>query len=505
MKSSTRIIVNTGALYFRSIINVVLGLYSSRLVLAALGANDFGIYSLIGGVIALLSFVTTTMTTTTQRFLSFYQGKEDISLVKTYFINSFWIHIFIDILLLIVLEIIGLFLFDGLLNIIPQKIHSAKIVYQCVIFMVLCSFISSPFKALLISHENLVYISLIEIFDGILKVVIAILLTYGPSDRLVFYAILMCSLSLSQLIAYSIFCFLKYKECVCPKLSYLSKTILRQLSSFAGWTLYSTGCIVGRLQGVTIIINKFLGTVANSAFGLALQINSALSFISSSLLSAIRPQIIKSEGNGNREQGILLAMTASKASYLLLSLVIAPVLIYTDQILNIWLEKVPENTVLFCRVMLITSLADSITIGLGIINDAIGKIKNYSLLINTIKLLTVPILLVLLLFKIKIEVAIWTFAFLELIAALIRIPYIHVTAGLNGVAFLKNVIIRVLIPTIIIYTCYFILKSEESFVLIFFTSIIISLIYLISIYFISLNKLEKKYFLTMIKFFKKDK
>ena len=216
MQNSTRLIVNTSAQYARTLINLVLSLYSTRVILSALGIQDYGVYTLIAGVVSMLAFMTNAMVSTTQRFMSFHQTKSNLEVQQRIFGNSVLMHIFFSLGVLILLEIVGLFLFDGFLNIAPERVPAAKIVYQCAITMILCSFITAPFKALLISHENLVYISIIDVLDGLMKVGVAFLLIYITHDKLILYGYLMIAIYVLNLIAFSVYDFRKYKECVIP-------------------------------------------------------------------------------------------------------------------------------------------------------------------------------------------------------------------------------------------------------------------------------------------------
>ena len=325
MRSSTRLIVNTGAQYLRTIINIVLSLYSTRLILHALGIEDYGVYTLIAGVVSMLAFMTNAMVSTTQRFMSYHQTKSTLATQQIIFGNSIIMHLLFGVVVLLLLEVIGLFLFDGFLNIVPARISAAKIVYQCAIAMILCSFMTAPFKALLISHENLVYISIIDILDGILKVGVALVLLALNQDKLILYGYLMISIYLLNLFAFLIYDGIKYQECVLPKIKNFNKEYLKSMSSYVGWQLYSTGCVIGRTQGTAIILNRFFGTVINAAFGIALQLSGAVNFISSALVTAINPQIVKAEGSGNRKKMFELAEVASKFSFLLLAMVVIPI------------------------------------------------------------------------------------------------------------------------------------------------------------------------------------
>ena len=492
-RSSTRLIVNTGAQYARTIINIALSLYSTRLILNALGLEDYGIFTLIAGIVSMLAFMTNAMVTTTQRFMSYHQTKSNLRTQQAIFGNSVLMHFGVSVIVLIILEIIGLFLFDGFLNIKPERLYAAKIIYQCTIGMILLSFIAAPYKALLISHENIVYTSIVDVCDGILKVCIAVALTIWGTDKLIMYGLLMLLISILNLLAFTTYDFRKYKECIIPRLKYFNKEYLRSMSSFIGWQLYSTGCVVGRTQGTAIIINKFFGTVVNAAFGIALQVNSAVSFISSSLTLAINPQIVKAEGSGDRKKMLQLAEVASKFSFLLLAVIVIPLLFVLHQVLQLWLGEVPEYAVLFCMVILISSLMDQITSGLISANQAIGNVGAYALIINTIKVFTLPILIGLLWYGIPVKYAIWSYAIIEFICALARLPFLHHTGGLIIKQYIRNVFSKITLPMVLLLGgCFGLWSLNMSLYLYLIGLIPVIALYGIVIYRFSLSPGERE-------------
>ncbi|MBD5344402.1 MAG: hypothetical protein HDR90_05375 [Bacteroides sp.] len=492
-KNSTRLIVNTGAQYARTLINLVLSLYSTRLILAALGLADYGIFTLIGGVVSMLAFMTNAMVTTTQRFMSYHQAKSDLETQQIIFGNSVLMHLAVSVAVLALLEIAGLFLFDGFLNIAPERLPAAKVVYQCTIAMILMSFITAPYKALIISHENIVYTSVVDVCDGVLKVGIAVMLTFMDADKLVTYGFLMLSIYVLNLLAYSIYDFRNYKECIMPRLRFFNKEYVKSMSSFIGWQLYSTGCIMGRTQGTAIIINKFFGTVVNAAFGIALQLSGAVSFVSSALMLAINPQIVKAEGGGDRAKMFRLAEIASKFSYLLLAMIVIPIIFALPEVLHLWLGEVPDYAVLFCSVILITGLVDMITTGLGTCNQAIGNIGPYSVTVNTIKVLTLPVLWALLALGVKIQYAIWSYAVVELICALVRLPFLKYSGGLKISQFVCNVFLKIIIPSVFLaVVCYILEQTGIGLVLYVISLIPVVVVYGLIIYRFSLLPNERE-------------
>ena len=445
MDSTKRIIVNTIAQYAKAIINIGLSLYSTRLILDALSISDYGIYAVVGGVVAMLGFITNGLVVTTQRYISFYHGRGEQPFVGKVFTNSLFLHIVFGLTIGLVLLMLKGWLFGGVLNIPLQRIETAGNVYLVTIVMLFITIITAPFKALFIARENIVYVSLVEVCDGIVKLLFAIALTYVTADRLIIYAFLMCSIQALNLLAFSIYGRIKFEECrMRIRRNDITINIIRQLLGFAGWTIYSMGTLAAKNQGMAIVINHFLGTMVNAAYGVAAQVDAAIMFVSSSIINAMNPQIMMAEGSGDRKRVLMLAGQESKYSTILLSIAAIPILSELPGLLSVWLKEVPENTVMFCSFALGTCLVDQITIGLNTVNRAQGKIGLYTFIMFTPKLLCLPICWWLLHSGYSLESALWAILFVESITSVARIPFLKYTAGLSISTYLRNTILPVL-------------------------------------------------------------
>ena len=459
MDPNKRIVVNTAAQYVKTIINVVLSLYATRLILAVLGASDYGIYSLVAGVVSMLSFVSNAMVVSTQRFLSFYQGKGDKVKLKSIFNDSVLLHVCLGLLIAAVLASVTPLLFGGFLEIPADRIDTAKSVYFIVIAILFVTFITAPFRATLISHEDIVFISIVDVLDGVLKVVLVLILATLAADKLIGYAWMMLAIQVFNLVALSIFGFAKYDECVRPRFRDISRTYLSELASFAGWTVYSTGCIIGRTQGVAVLLDKFVGVVANASFGIAQQVSGFVNFVSESLLNAMRPQIVKAEGEGDRRRLLSLSSQAGKFAFLLLSCVSLPVIFYMEPLLDFWLDEVPDGTAFFCRMVMIASLLDMTTIGLGTANQAIGRIRGYSLAVNTTKILTLPLVWLCLRAGAPMYWVALCYVGVEFLCAMIRLPFLKITAGLDVWQYVRNILLPLVVPVAVFVGLLFVSKS----------------------------------------------
>ena len=505
MQASSRVLINTVAQYLRAILNIVLSLFATRIILKVLGVDDYGIYALVAGVVSILSFITNSLIITTQRYLSVAQGEKDIEKSKKIFNNSNIIHITIGVIIILTLEAISPLLFNGFLNIPESRLYAAKVLYHAIGIILFLTLITSPYRAVLISHENIVYISIIEIIDSILKLVIAYTLCYVSCDKLITYGILLIGIQLFNFLAFSIYAFAKYQECILPRASMLDKAHLKGLTSFAGWTMYNLICNLGRTQGISVLLNRYMGPAINTAYGLGFQISGAMGMISQSLLNAMNPQLMKAEGAGNRQKMLRIAEIESKFAFFLLSAFSLPCIFEMPSLLTLWLGEVPEHAVLFCRMVMLSALADTITVGLGPANQAIGKIRNYTLIIYTLKLLTLPVAIVLLKSGLGLISLAAAYVVIELITSVIRLPFLKHTAGLSIRHYTKVVFLKEAIPVAIMtascLTIIYIVDMQYRFMLTFAISITL---YFLAIYLFGLCPDEKEIFNRIIgKFIRK--
>lgn len=458
MTNTTRLIINMLSRDIRMVINLFLSLYSTRIALDALGKTDYGIYMLIAGITSMLSFLSNSLTITTLRHIAYCIGNRNIEEAKKIFSNSNTLQWLIGLSFATIMVLFTDCIFkSGFLNIMPSKTDEAIYVYLLMIVAILTTFVSIPYKAVLTARENIVYLSIIDIADGVLKLSLVFLLYLFDANRLPLYAAIMASITMFHYTALAIYCKKYYEESsIIPSPRNWDKQIIKQLVGFATWTSYGSVCIMFRAQGISIILNRIYGTTINAAYGIATQVFSSIITISYALLDAISPQIIKAEGANNRKRMFLLAEAASKYSTLLLATFIIPLCWEMPNVLQLWLDDVPAYTTFLCRLMLISALTDQFTIGLGTANQAIGNIKGYSLLIYTIKLLTVPVVWLCLKQGKNIEFCLSFYIIFEAISSLARIIYLAKTTELNVTTYSKNVFGKTFFPiTLMIIAGYF--------------------------------------------------
>lgn len=447
MQASNRVIFNTIIQYFRTILSVFVSLYTTRLILNNLGVDDYGIYNLVGGLVSMMAFIKNSLAGTTQRYLSFYQGKKDVGMQRIVFSNSLTIQIVMGLILIIILLCCKPFFFGGFLNLPEGRVDAAYVVYLFMIGSLFFSMITVPFYADLIAHENILFATIVSITDSAIKIPIALSLTWFDIDRLELYAALMFGLEVVNFSFYYIYCKTHYEETKNNKFLAFNKSIFKEMFSYMGWIMYGTGCIVSRTQGIAIVLNKFFGAAINASYGIGLGMSGQLSFLSTSLNNAINPQIIKAEGAGNRKKMLRLSEISSKFSFLLVAMISIPAMFEMDDLLLIWLKRVPEHAVMFCNFIVLSNVCEQLTVGLIAANKAIGNVRKYSITINTIKVLTLPAAVLCLWLELPVYSVMICYVSFELICAMCRIPFLRVNGGLSIREYSVNVFAKLIAPT----------------------------------------------------------
>ncbi|EGK02957.1 MULTISPECIES: lipopolysaccharide biosynthesis protein [Dysgonomonas] len=490
--AAQKVVFNTTILYGKMFVTAGITFYTTRVVLDILGDIDYGIYTLIAGVIAMLSFLNAAMTVSTQRYLSYHQGTNNLLMQKKVFSNSWILHIVIGLIIVLLLEIICPFLFDSVLNIPSQRLDVAKIIYHMMVISVFFTIISVPFTASLNAHENMLWIAVVNIIEVLLKLGVAVSLIFiSDSDKLVIFGVLTAFISLISFLIYSFYCLKKYDECDIRHYCY-DKPLMKELTGYAGWNLFGVLCGMGRNQGLAVLLNLFFGTVINAAYGIANQLAGQINFFSATMLRAINPQIMKSEGQNDRKRMLKLSMSACKYGFFLLAILAIPAIFEMPAILGIWLKKVPDHTVAFCSLMLIGTLVKQWTIGLQSAAQATGKIRVYQAVVGSLLLLNLPIAYILLKLDYPPYFVLISFICVESIACFFRIFFLEKLAGLSIKEFVAKVFLKTMLPAFSsLVVCFFITEYvhwDFRFLLTFSLS---CFIFIITIYIAGLEDEEK--------------
>ena len=502
MQAAHRVAKNTAILYARMAITMFISLYATRLVLAALGLADFGLFNLVGGVIAMLGFLNSSMAAATQRFMSFAQGAGDLEKVKRIFNMSTLLHWGIAIVILLVLEIAGYFFFNGVLNIAPERLGAAKIIYQLMVVSTMFTVISVPYEAVITSHENMMLYAVLGIIEAVIKLGIALYMTYSSHDHLVAYGFLMATLSIFLLLIRRIYCHRYYAECILQIRHYYDKPLLKEMGGFASWSLLGSSSTMLANYGATVVINVFFGTLVNAAESIAAQVNGQLSVFANTMLKAFNPMIDKSEGSGNRELMLKASMMGSKLSFFLLAIVFIPVLIQMPFILILWLKQVPEYAVIFCSLALIRSLIDQLYMTLTSAIAAVGNISRYQMYGSFLNLFPLVISYILFYFHFPPYSLLVTFIIYSLINGILVIYFAKVNCNLSVVVYIKNVIIRCFISFIIITLLTYLssLLIADLYLRLFFSIFISTILFVFIVWFIGFNIEERNRLSEVFKF-----
>lgn len=389
--TAIRIIKNSGFLYIRIAVVTFLSLYTTRLVLEALGASDFGIYNIAGGVIAMLGFLNGAMASATQRYMSYSEGENNKEKLKAIFNISLIIHLAIALLLLILFVIIGFVCFSFILNIPEDRIFAAEIVYGCLIVSTVFSVTSVPYDAVLNAHENMLYYSIVGIIDTSLRLVVAILLFRVTSDKLIVYGLLMALIPIITFSIMRIYCHHHYEECVISPRRYFDWKRTKEMAAFAGWNFLPKAGNVIVMQGSSIVLNAFGGILINAAHGIANQLTGYMLVFSTNMQKALNPVIVKKEGEHNRRQMLAFALAGNKFSFILFAFFAIPFCIEMPYVLRLWLKEPPEYAVLFCRLIVIRRLIGQLTSTFVTSIGATGNIKQDSIANAIIMALALPI------------------------------------------------------------------------------------------------------------------
>ena len=364
-------------------------LYTSRVVLEALGVVDYGIYNLVGGIVVMFTFINNAMVTSTQRFLNYEIGRNDFDATRKVFSISLNIHILIALLILVLAETIGLWFLNTKIQYPESRDFAVHVIYQFSILTTCVKIVRAPYNAAIIAYEKMSFYAYLSIFEAILQLVIVYLIKIMPYDSLIMYAILLFLVSIIINICYYAYCRVNFETC--KFINTKDSSLYKQLLSFSGWSLFGGIANISASQGLNIIINLFLDVVVNAALGIANQVGSALSSFIVSFQTAFKPQLVKSYAAGDIDYFTKLILSSSKYSYLLSFVLALPIYICCPELLSIWLTTVPEYSVDFCRLMLVFTLLDALQGPLWYSVLATGKIKTYQIIMSLMILSNLPI------------------------------------------------------------------------------------------------------------------
>ena len=380
---------NTAFLYGRTLFAMTLSLFTSRIILSALGIQDFGIYNVVGGFVSMCYIFSASITVAISRFFAFELGRNKDADLSEIFSTAFNLQLLAALFIFFFLEVAGIWFLNNKMDIPFDRVQSTNTMYHFVVVSLLVSLICIPFNALVIAHEKMSFFAYVGVIDSVLKFVAALIVSHLGHDKLVFYSVLMLVVPCAQLVLYVWYCFVNFDRCRYRFI--LDKSLFVKIVSYAGWTYIGTTAAILRDQGGNVLINIFFGPIANAARGVAFQVQSALNSFALNFTTPIKPQIIKSYASGDFDRLKTLIYYGATISYFLLFIITLPVFVNTDYILKLWLETVPPQTVMFVRLSIVFILSEVISEPLVIAASARNSIRNYQLLVGGINLLNLPI------------------------------------------------------------------------------------------------------------------
>ncbi len=444
--NNKRIAKNTLLLYMRTLFIMLVTLYTSRVVLNVLGVTDYGVYNVVGGVVAMFGFINGSMSSATQRYITFALGKGDMKRLRTVFSTSLQIHFLIATLIVVLGETVGLWFMYTQMQIPADRMDAAFWVLQCSIVSTVVMIISVPYNADIIAHEKMSAFAYISILEAVLKLAIVYALVISPFDKLVFYAILILAVQILIRFCYNHYCNRHFEE---SKYRHVwDKSLFKEMTGFAGWSMFGNLASVLFGQGLNMLLNVFFGPVVNAARALSVQVQNAILQFVNNFQMALNPQITKTYAKGEMEDMHKLMFRSARFSFYLLFLLSLPVLFETKFILTVWLRTVPDNTIVFLRIMICTSLLYSISNPLMVANAATGRVKKYQAVCGGILLSILPISYILLKLGCPAYSVFIVHFVIEFIAQIARMIMLKPLIGIKLIEYLKNIHLRVLLVVI---------------------------------------------------------
>ncbi|MDR0682603.1 MAG: lipopolysaccharide biosynthesis protein [Dysgonamonadaceae bacterium] len=480
-------------LYFRQILIMLVSLYTVRVVLKTLGAEDYGIYNVVAGVVVLFSFLNGAMTGATQRFLNYALGQNNTEEARDVYSLSFMLYVFISLLVIILAETIGLWFLQTRLNIPTGRKDAAFAVYQFSIAATVTGLLRVPYHAVIIAYERMSFFALASVIESLLKLGTVFLLAAVRFDSLVIYAFLVFASGIIIFFIYKFYCNRTFET---ARFRYCGdRTLLRRLVGFSGWSIFGGIAYIGRAQGTNILINIFTDVTVNAAMAIATQVNSAVYSFVANFQTAFNPQIIKSYAAGDLVYFKRLLSQTSKISFYLLFILFLPVYINAEFILKLWLKDTPEYTVIFMRLILILSLTDAVSGPLWMSIQATGDIKKYQIIVSCFIFVNLPLSLLFLMRGFSPEWVLIIRICLEIAKLIWLIFYLREKINLPIRALLTNVfapiaIISVISGGVTIYM-YYLFSGIPRFLITCSVSVILNCLL---IYFAGLHA-DERYFI----------
>lgn len=491
LDNNKRIAKNTLFLYLRMFLMMAISLFTSRVVLSTLGVSDYGIYNVVGGVVAMFGLLSGSITNSITRFLTFELGKEDYEQICKVFSTSLNVMFILSAVIFVVGEIVGIWFLNYKMNIPAGRMDAANWVFQCSLVTFIISLISIPYNSTLVAHEKMSAFAYISIFEVVMKLLIVYTLYISPFDKLKTYVVLLLLLSVVIRFIYGYYCKKHFQEA-----SYhfvYDKALLKQMTSFAGWNFFGQGAYLMNNQGVNIVINIFFGVTINAARGIATQVNNAVSQFVSNFMTALNPQITKLYANGNYKEMHKLIYRGAKFSYFLMLFFLIPICLETELILKIWLNIVPDFAVEFVRWTLVITTMGMLSNTLITALHATGKIKRYMIIVGFVEFSNFPLTYLVLKIGYGALSVYYVYFCVYLVLMFLRLYLIKGLIQMKAIEYIKEVYVKVAIVTFFAFIVPFVIcvYQSDSYLRFCFVTIISCISTTISVLYYGITKHER--------------
>lgn len=497
--NNKRIAKNTMLLYARMLLTMVISLFTSRVILQTLGVEDYGIYNVVGGVVAMMGVLNHAMAVAAQRYLTFELGRNNIERLRLVFNVSIIIYLILSLILLVLAETIGLWFLNTQLNIPEERLVAANWVYQFSILSCIVGLLLAPYNASIIAHEEMGVYAYVTIADSILKLAILYLLCLSSFDKLISYGFLHLLVVALVATCYYAFCRLKFEEC---RFKFLfDKKLFKELLSYSGWNVFGSAASLVKGQGINVLLNMFFTPAVNASRAIAYQVNAVVSVFFTNFYTAVRPQITKYYAQGDMKNMLLLVFRSTKMACFLIVFLSVPIIIEAPFVIKLWLGVLPDYVVPFVRIVMIITMIDSMSHPLMTTAHATGRIKMYQFVVGTMNIMILPISFVVLklgvgpvtVFLISLTMSVLCFgARMIVVRHLVDFP-------------IRRYTLEVLLPCMLFAVVSFVPPFISHHVMpsgwlpVIITILISVISTILCAYFIGLNKSEKNYLRNVVK------
>lgn len=487
-----RVAKNTLMLYFRQILILVVSLYTVRVVLRVLGAEDYGIYNVVAGVVTMFSFMSNSMAAATQRFFSVDLGKKDESHLCLTFNVTLQIFLFLIIIIVLLSETIGIWFINNKLVIPVERMLAANWIYQGAIISFIFSILSSPFMAVIIAHENMNVYAYVSVVEVVLKLVIVFLLQAIPFDKLIVYGILLMIISIIITVIYMFYCIKCYKEC---RFKFIfNKECFTEIISYSGWNLFGSIASIIKNQIMNILLNIFFGPIVNAARGIASQVSNSVASFANNFGTALKPQIIKNYATGKKNECYQLVYSGCKFTYFLMYFFTLPLVLEMNFVLTLWLKTPPENVSFFTQLVLFDVLLDCMTQQIMTIVLADGRIKFYQIIVGGLLIMNLPISYICLKLGTSASSVFIVSIVITICAGIARLFFSKYLTGISIKEFIKKTVFPCVLVTVISsilpsMICFYMKDTVGRFFIVGTVSVIMTVV---SVLFIGLNRRERE-------------